>query len=53
MRIIPVIGLTASITSLWVQLYVLNPWHTHISKQINQLDKKIDNLDSYVKKQTK
>jgi hypothetical protein len=50
MRIIPVIGLTVGMTSLWVQLYILNPWHDVISKQINRLENKIDKLDNTVKK---
>lgn len=33
-----------SSTTLVFQLYVLNPWHSHISKQINRLENKIDKI---------
>jgi hypothetical protein len=33
-----------SSSSLIFQLYILYPWHLHISKQLNRLENKIDNL---------
>jgi hypothetical protein len=39
------LSLFISSTSLGVQLGILNPWHLHISKQVNRLENKIDKLE--------
>jgi hypothetical protein len=33
-----------SSSTLVFQVYVLNPWNLHISKQVNRLENKIDKL---------
>lgn len=37
-------SLFISSTSLCVQLFILNPWHSHISKQVTRLENKIDKM---------
>ena len=41
--IITLIGTCVSITALTFQITVLHPWHLQLSKQFNELEKKVNN----------
>ncbi len=43
-KILPYLSFLISSTSLYVQLCILNPWHQHISNQVNRLENKIDKI---------
>jgi hypothetical protein len=46
---IPTLGLFVGVAGLSFQVLILNPWHDTISKQIKQLENRINTLDNTIK----
>ena len=43
--LVPSIGLAVGVTSLMFQTKVLYPWHEDISKQLDEMNKKIESVE--------
>ena len=51
-RILPALGLLVGVAGFSFQILILNPWHYMISKQIKQIENKVDNIDKTLKSRT-